>query len=140
MLSLPHKTFFYSMPYHYSFRHAPNGMESRGFSQEKNCLPNTQPVPPLSLRDMLRETTSPVVGERELDNHLANDNLCIFVLNNVFLPSFSFPALHYVVEILPETKLGPKGEMFETAYTCDLCCVTTQAIPMLAHLTGNKHR
>ena len=63
-----------------------------------------------------------------------------FVLNRAFLPSFSFTALHYVVEILPETNLGPKGDVFETAYTCDLCCVTTQAIPMLAHLTGNKHR
>ena len=60
-----------------------------------------------------------------------------FLLYSTFL---SFTALHYVVEILPETKLGLKGEVFETAYTCDLCCVTTQAIPMLAHLTGNKHR
>ena len=126
------------MFYYCSLKHVPNSTESRGFSQEKNCLPNAQPAQPLSLRDMLRETTSPVVGKKEIDNHLSNDK--IFVLNRVFLPSLSFLALHYVVEILPETNLGPKGEVYETAYTCDLCCVTTQAIPMLAHLTGNKHR
>ena len=56
-------------------KHAPNSTESRGFSQEKNCLPNAQPAQPLSLRDMLRETTSPVVGKKEIDNHLSNDNI-----------------------------------------------------------------
>ena len=49
-------------------------------------------------------------------------------------------ALHYVVEITPETERGAKGEIFEPVYTCELCCVTTQGIPMFAHLTGNKHR
>ena len=53
---------------------------------------------------------------------------------------FLFQALHYVVEILPEREKGARGEIFEPAYSCELCCVTTQGIPMFAHLTGNKHR
>ena len=51
-----------------------------------------------------------------------------------------FSALHYVIEILPESENAAKGENFEPLYTCELCCVTTQGIPMFAHLTGNKHR
>ena len=51
-----------------------------------------------------------------------------------------FPALHYVIEIMPESEIGSNGEPFDPLYTCELCCVTTQGIPMFAHLTGNKHR
>ena len=103
------RQFFYSMPYHYSFRHAPNGMESRGFSQEKNCLPNTQPAPPLSLRDMLRETTSPVVGERELDNHLANDNLSIFCIEQCFFTIFFISSTALCSRNITRNQTGAKG-------------------------------
>ena len=51
-----------------------------------------------------------------------------------------FPALHYVIEIMPESETGSNGVTFDPLYTCELCCVTTQGIPMFAHLTGNKHR
>ena len=51
-----------------------------------------------------------------------------------------FPALHYVIEIMPESETGSNGVTFDPIYTCELCCVTTQGIPMFAHLTGNKHR
>ena len=49
-------------------------------------------------------------------------------------------ALHYVIEIMPESEIGANGATFDPLYTCELCCVTTQGIPMFAHLTGNKHR
>ena len=51
-----------------------------------------------------------------------------------------FLALHYVIEIMPESEIGANGTAFDPLYTCELCCVTTQGIPMFAHLTGNKHR
>ena len=99
------------MPYHYSFRHAPNGMESRGISQEKNCLLNTQPVPPLSLRDMLRETTSPVVGERELDNYLANDNLSSshFCIEQSFFTIFFISSTALCSRNITRNQTGAKG-------------------------------
>ena len=51
--------------YCYSLKHAPNGPthKSRGFTQEEKCQPNTQIAQSLSLKEMLRETTSPVVGK-----------------------------------------------------------------------------